>query len=211
MSLSDTERDAALKRLHVINLWLAVIDGRRMLATMLGPAESEADAMAAVTAALSCDAADADQVLGLQLRRFTELARSRLSDERQQWLIDLARSEEKHVPPATVSIPASRRLYVRFTEPVDSRPLSDDQRTDRHRRYEDNRTRSLAALAQAAKDWTTVVELVHDSTDESAARESLASRFRWSRSQAVTVLDMQVRMLSAWSRRQIEAELDCVR
>lgn len=208
MTLSDAQRELLATRLRVIELWLAVIDDRGSVATMIGPAQSKPEEVAAVAAALSCSEADADQVLGLQLRRFTEVSRIRLLEERSQLLTDLDATAPKAIVPSAVSTSAGRQIYTRPTAPVQSRPLSDDERAERRRRHEDDRARSLMALAQAAKDWKPVADLVHSAPDDDAAKALLIAQFGWGHAEAQTVFDMQLRVLSAWSQQRIEAELE---
>jgi DNA gyrase/topoisomerase IV subunit A len=206
VTLNAEQRDSVTDQLRLIELWLGVIDGRRSIAGLIGAAESEPQAVASVIDALSCDAAQADQVLGLQLSRFTEASRDRLADERRQLLAGLEGVEDTDVPSGR-SAPVGGGLWTAARAPIESRPLPEDERDERRRGGADDHIHMLGALAQVAQNPTPVLELVYDSADEVAAAAILTAQFGWNQSQVAAVLSMQLRVLSARSRRQLEAEL----
>jgi DNA gyrase/topoisomerase IV subunit A len=211
VTLDAEQRDAVTDQLRNIELWLGVIDGRRMIASLVGAAESEPDAVASVVDALSCDASQADQILSLQLSRFTEASRNRLVDERRQLLAELQGVEET-VAPSDRSTPASRSLRAAAraateSPPTESLALSADDRAERRRGGADDHLHMLGALAQVAQNPTPVLELVYESTDNAAAAATLSTQFGWSEVQVAAVLGMQLRVLSARSRRELETEL----
>jgi DNA gyrase/topoisomerase IV subunit A len=185
----------------------AALDGYVDLVGNLRCAESEADALDCVRATFGCSDDQADQILGLQVRRLCQRDRSTIANEIDQLNLELAVQET--LPRVTSDQPrVERGIEIRVTSPPRrSDPVPAMERARRRAQAVEDRRAMLLALAQFIRDPMAALQRVRDASDPSTATESLAAIYGWTSLQAQVVIDMQFRGFVRDNLRRIEAEL----
>lgn len=88
--VDEPERRALRERLHVLDALVIALDRRGELVQVVGSAVDMDLARCALIELFEFDAVQAQVVLDLQVRRFAELQRQQIIDERQQVIARLA-------------------------------------------------------------------------------------------------------------------------
>jgi hypothetical protein len=202
----EAQAAAAANWLRITEAKMAAIEGRQILAGIVGAAVSEGDAVTAVVNAFSCELVAADQILGLQVHRFAADSRVGLIEVRRQ--AATPPKVDRGDGQANTATPAGRRLVAFTTEPSSAvRRLSVYERAQRRQRFEPDRVEVLRAIVRGAQDPGLVLDIAYGSKDKDGVARALAAEFNWNAGQIVGVLECQVRVLSNWSKQSIEAEL----
>jgi DNA gyrase subunit A len=102
--------------------------------------------------------------------------------------------------PRLLPLKVALRHYIEHRREVIRRRTEFDLMRARRRAH------ILEGLLIALGHLDAVIQTIRESTDASAARENLISRFNLSEEQAQAILDMQLRRLAALERQQIEEE-----
>jgi DNA gyrase/topoisomerase IV subunit A len=198
---------AAHDRLGMVAAMRSALDRRDDLIHVLTDSDDEPSAVRAVRSLLDCDAEQAIQVLGLQVRRLTRQSRARLADESLQ--LTAPSSESVSLLEVGDEAPPSGTLYIRSPRPAEeSRLLPAKERAERREQAVVDRREILRALAHTVGQPSPIFGVVHDANDPESAVDRLTTEYGWTPAQAAAVLDMQFRRLLPDNQRSIEAELE---
>jgi DNA gyrase/topoisomerase IV subunit A len=167
----------------------------------LSSAIDEAAATAALRDLLECDDLPAVAVLGMQVRRFAVQERQRMSGELESIRAELEDPPAPDVAPEPR--PPGSRLVQMTARTIDSPPLSVAERERRRSEAPAQRRLMFRALIQACDEVRQVLDVVSSSDTAASSNEALQARFGWDFIQALTVLDMQLRLLTPFGRKKL--------